>query len=745
MSTQRSSPTPLAFGPFEVNAHTGELCKRGKPVRLSGQPFQILLLLVAKPGDLLTREELREQLWADGTFVDFDHGLNAAINKLRRALGDSADHPRYIENGTWTRLPFYRNPQSRDPSGSLRRANQRLSRKRELSGARAVRWSLAAVGVTAALMFVWASRSDDASPRQSPWTLTRLTADSGMSDDPALSPDGTLVAYSSDRSGANDRDLSKGALDLYVKHVAGGSPIRLTFDGAGNRTPDFSPDGSRIVFRSSRNGGGIYEMPALGGDGRLIAKDGFNPRFSPDGSQVAYWVGPESVATSVPGSGAVWVVSVGGGQPRRVAANFTTARYPIWHRDGKRLLISGYTSINAFDESGIDWWVVSSESSTMCEQGPTKHSSVLVCRRSAGRGRRVPAIPEPRCWASPENKIVFSIPAGDSWNLWQLELSPQTGKVVGSPQRLTTGAGSDLRASCAAGGTLAFAKVETRTDVWLLPFDLDRGVSTGVPQQITQGPPWHENPSLARDGRFLAFASDRSGRANIWLRELETGNEQIVAASTFTQRYPVSSPSGARIAFSVYEKDKRVVYMSAPGAAPEKLCEGCLRATDWSRDEKSVLVFAGDPYQISIVDLASRRQTLLVKHDDVDVLYGRFSPDNRWISFTARVSPSQSRIVVAPVEGAGPILEHRWITVAEVGPDDYALWSPDGKTLYSPLERMATPACGHNGSTPPPISRLARPLSYITSMDACRSITADGRRQPVESRSRWSKRLVISG
>ena len=85
------------FGPFEVNAHTGELRKRGVRVRLSGQPFQILLLLLAKPGDLVTREELREQLWSDGTFVDFEHGLNAAINKLRRALGDSAEHPRYIE------------------------------------------------------------------------------------------------------------------------------------------------------------------------------------------------------------------------------------------------------------------------------------------------------------------------------------------------------------------------------------------------------------------------------------------------------------------------------------------------------------------------------------------------------------------------------------------------------------------------------------------------------------------------
>ena len=88
---------PLMFGLFEVNTRTGELRKHGIRVRLSGQPFQILLLLLARPGDLVTREELREQLWSDGTFVDFEHGLNAAINKVRRALGDSADHPRYVE------------------------------------------------------------------------------------------------------------------------------------------------------------------------------------------------------------------------------------------------------------------------------------------------------------------------------------------------------------------------------------------------------------------------------------------------------------------------------------------------------------------------------------------------------------------------------------------------------------------------------------------------------------------------
>src|SRR5260370_40090578 len=86
--------------------------------------------------------------------------------------------------------------------------------------------------------------------------------------------------------------------------------------------------------------------------------------------------------------------------------------------------------------------------------------------------------------------------------------------------------------------------------------------------------------------RSVCFQS--VGRLNIWMRDLATGKESSVSSSSFVQRYPVSNASGARIAFSVYEKDKRVVYMSAPGGAPEKLCETCLQATTWSREEKRI-------------------------------------------------------------------------------------------------------------------------------------------------------------
>jgi DNA-binding winged helix-turn-helix (wHTH) protein len=97
MAVQPNNNRIARFGVFELDLNTGELRKGGVKLRLQGQPVQVLSLLLERAGDVVTREELREKLWASDTFVDFDHSLNTAINKVREALGDSASSPRYVE------------------------------------------------------------------------------------------------------------------------------------------------------------------------------------------------------------------------------------------------------------------------------------------------------------------------------------------------------------------------------------------------------------------------------------------------------------------------------------------------------------------------------------------------------------------------------------------------------------------------------------------------------------------------
>jgi predicted Ser/Thr protein kinase len=333
-------------------------------------------------------------------------------------------------------------------------------------------WWLAAATACMAVAFAvgWQFRSPQAEPPL--WKLTQLTSNDGLSGFPALSPDGKLVAYSSDRGLDGERDL-------YIKQVVGDQPIRLTTDGAGNSMPDFSPDGSKIVFRSNRDSGGIYEIPAFGGEVRLLAHDGLNPKYSPDGSQVAYWVGPGDFGSGnvvVPGTGAVWVIPEPGGQPQRVGPDLTSARLPIWSPDGKHLLVIGYKSAKAYESSSLDWWVVATNGGEAVKTGAYE---VLV--RAGLRAPLSdttlafsPSIPSPGRWPAADNAVVFSMGYGGAQNLWEIGVSPRTGKVNGVLRRMTTGAGSEVDPSCTSGGGLAFTNVETRNDVWSLPFDLDR-------------------------------------------------------------------------------------------------------------------------------------------------------------------------------------------------------------------------------------------------------------------------------
>src|SRR5215510_209640 len=97
MGQSADAPRILSFGSFEVDVSSGELRRQGLKVRLQDQPFRLLVLLLDRAGDVVTREKVRETLWPADTYVDFDHSLNTAVRKLREALGDSAEAPRYVE------------------------------------------------------------------------------------------------------------------------------------------------------------------------------------------------------------------------------------------------------------------------------------------------------------------------------------------------------------------------------------------------------------------------------------------------------------------------------------------------------------------------------------------------------------------------------------------------------------------------------------------------------------------------
>jgi Tol biopolymer transport system component len=154
------------------------------------------------------------------------------------------------------------------------------------------------------------------------------------------------------------------------------------------------------------------------------------------------------------------------------------------------------------------------------------------------------------------------------------------------------------------------------------------------------------------------------------------------------QRFPAIGPSGRLISFSTYEGDKRVVMIAGPAGTVEKICDGCTRATAWSKDESEVLTFGESPYRIDRLDLATRKRRPVVVHPAYSLLYGRFSPDNRWVCFTARTSPLIGRIVIVPADGETPVPEESWIVVAEEGTEDRAEWAPDGNTLYFTSERL---------------------------------------------------------
>jgi Tol biopolymer transport system component/tRNA A-37 threonylcarbamoyl transferase component Bud32 len=514
--------------------------------------------------------------------------------------------------------------------------------------------------------------------------LHRVTADSGLTGYPAISRDGKLLAYASDRAREDN-------LDIWLQQIGGRDPIRLTKDPADESDPAFSPDGTMIAFRSEKDGGGIFLVPALGGSPVLLAPLGRNPRFSPDGRWVAYSVGGEAVSN--PGSAGVFIVNSSGGVPRAIHPEMATATNPVWSPGADRLLVSGRKDGKAPARAEIDWWILPIEGGTPHRTGAYAridaqnlmkvpfsqvYPVALDWREAGGRGEAGEA-------GEKGDRILFSAFLGEAANLWEIPLLGS-----GVARRLTLGPGLHRHASWSADARrLIFAAEELNFDVWRQPLDPATGASSGPMQRLTDEATEELMPSISWDAGKIAYVSHRADNWSLRIRDTRSGTERTVLSSP--ARLPTASLSGdgTRILYSNVGYD--LLSIPSAGGIVEKLCDRCGEVMGASTGGRQILYEPMENEDVLMYDSGRRATVKLALRTSPDLILSssRFSPDGSWVAFHAlRNATNSGRIWIAPTGPAVPAPQTEWIAVTDGAKlERDPAWSPDGRFLYFVSER----------------------------------------------------------
>lgn len=561
-------------------------------------------------------------------------------------------------------------------SGKLLHPNAEPPRKpgrRTLITAAAVVVAVAAVAVLA----LWFDKSGVSAQ---PAPLRRMTSDNGLTTDPALSPDGRLLAYASDRAGGDN-------LDIWIQQADGGSaPLRLTTYPADESELSFSPDGNQIAFRSERDGGGIYTIAALGGEPRLIAKEGRQPRFSPDGSRIAYVVGRGGAGGIAVGE--IMVSAVLGGAPERVVGFPDCASHPVWSSDGKFILYA--TGCYRPD----DWGIVSSEPGL---RAPPIVVPLAEMKRRAGLADVVPSV-----WGA-TNEVLFSAKAGDSSHVFQTRLSPpsslsQAWRLNASPKRLTAGTEIAERpalasaASPSKGRRLAFASTTRSENLWSLALDTTRPGAAGKLVRLTEGRAFHVFPSVSGDGTKLAYITHSAYNDEVWFMDLRNGKRVLLSNHISLKFKPIMHQDGSRVIYESKENattslagESTIYGVALSGGAPEKLCERCSWPYDWSVDQKRIFMihYYKDSVTGKIVNLDTGKRSVFSERPGTELYQFHWSPDGHSIVFLG-VKKGQSRLWVAPITNDLDPPESDWIPITDGSASvDKPAWSPDGNWIYA--------------------------------------------------------------
>ena len=294
MSSPSQFRGTVSFGEFELDLQTAELRSNGSKTVLPRQPFQILVTLLGRPGQLVVREELRKQLWPSDTFVDFDVSLNKAVNRLREALGDSAEHPHFIETlprkgyrfiGTIGNHVCLSNVDALVPKEtglfppSRQRDTSEVARRFGVPY-----WVISVIALAVlAVLAVLTRPLRHSAPELQNVRITKMT-DSGAATGVAISPDAHFIIYSLRHGGGES---------LHLRQISTHSDVEILPSGPEFHGLTFSPNGDFVLFvRSDLNNPYfkyLYSVPVLGGPVRKLIADVDSPvSFSPSGEQFAF-------------------------------------------------------------------------------------------------------------------------------------------------------------------------------------------------------------------------------------------------------------------------------------------------------------------------------------------------------------------------------------------------------------------------------------------------------------------------
>jgi Tol biopolymer transport system component/DNA-binding winged helix-turn-helix (wHTH) protein len=627
-----ASKPVIRFGVFELDLGARELRKRGVRVRLQDQPFRVLEALLEKPGEIVTREELKERLWAQDEFVEFDKSLNTSVQKIRQALGDSADSPRFLE--TVPRLG-YRFVAPVDSPAAHEQAEKQQEQPPAASPPRSrlVIGTLAVATIAAIAGALLFSASNEA-----PAPYLRFTLDApGIVQEAAISPDGRSVAYVS-VVGPQRR--------LYIQDLDEDAPRIPNIEHNGIFDPVWSDDSERIFVRAA--GSTILSVRAAAGpaeqifyhvDGvRAIAYDGERDR-------VVFTAGSPRQFYSVPSEGGKAEPLLAEGQPiEGDAVAYGHASFPAASPPGTML----------FDYSPF-----------------TVQRSMAVRDIHSGRQTLLGSGGRPTYDSS--GHLLYQ---NGLEGIWAIPFDLRSLQATGDPFLVEN---RGVRPTVSRDGVMVFVERHTGGAQQLVWKDRS-GRITG-----TIGRPQHSIsvPDLSPDEtRVVVEARDPSDplQRDIWIHEVNTPLKSKITFGPQNESTPAWLPDGERIVYSAQRNGAMDIFAlsAAGGGEPEMLVdgEGSQYAFDWTPDG-SALIYDTPPQDIWVWELGSDGEGVKrpLVEDQFDTYAPDFSPDGRYFAYVSDES-GQDEVYVKPYP------EGDWRVQVSLDGGAQPRWRGDGLEIY---------------------------------------------------------------